>query len=96
MNPDLPTWKALEHILDSDKLAALAASWEQRAAAPAAIAHRRDLDQAVRLLAHPVGEPPGGGVRHIARTDLCPAGDPGESVRRYLDKANPKTQISRP
>ncbi|MGW0054854.1 DUF3558 domain-containing protein [Nocardia nova] len=50
----------------------------------AAIAHGWDVGEAARFLAHPTAEPRGAGVRHIVQTDLCPAGDVGESVRRYV------------
>lgn len=53
----------------------------------AAIAHGWDVGEAVRFLAHPTAEPRGAGVRHIVQTDLCPAGDVGESVRRYVAAA---------
>ncbi|OXR42376.1 hypothetical protein B7C42_05575 [Nocardia cerradoensis] len=87
MNPDLPIWKALEHMLTPDQLADQAGSWERRTAVLAAIVHGWDVDEAVRFLAGPTAEPRGAGVRHIVQTDLCPAGDVGESVRRYIAAA---------
>ncbi|WP_233225395.1 DUF3558 domain-containing protein [Nocardia sp. MDA0666] len=87
MNPDLPIWKALEHMLTPDQLADRAGSWERWTAVLAAIVHGWDVDEAVRFLAGPTAEPRGTGARHIVQTDLCPAGDVGESVRRYVAAA---------
>lgn len=87
MNPQLPAWRASEHILTPGQLADLAGSWERRNTALAAIAREWDVDAAVRFLEQTTAKAHDFHEDHPAQTNSCPGGDVGESVRRHVTAA---------